>query len=750
MLNRLTPVRSRWARSSLLAMAALVSTSCGGGTTDAIVDPSSISVSLGSSSGSITAGGSTTTIAVTVGRAGGFTGAIDLSVEGLPSGVTASASPATVAAGGTSSTVTLTATSAAVAGSATLTVRAKGSGVADKTASYALTVQGAAATGAFTLALSPTSLSLAAGTNNTSTITITRTGSFTGAVNLSVSGAPTGVTATLSSASVTGNSATLTVAVAASTAASTGTIVVTGSGTGVANATASLGVTTTVPATGSIAIALSPATLSVAAGASGTSTLTITRTAPFTGAVDLAVSGAPAGVTATLSASNVTGNTATLTIAAASGAAASSSTITVTASATGVTNATATLALTTTAGSAGSGSIAFRFCEAPYPTFFAVQDGTGAWTKVTPSNNTYSFDISSATGGVAWATPNSASSLQTNVYYGTKAEITAKGVQACQTPVTKTVSGSTAGLSGTDNAYVNLGGKVTTVVPAGSLNYTLNGVPDGARDLVATRNALSLNGLSVSSTLAKVIIRRGINPATGSTLPVLDFGGSEAVTPSTATATLVNLGADQSLITVLLTTANSTNAVLYADPGSAGASRPYFGVPAAQLIAGDLHYVQATALPSGFTTDPILAATSRSSGIFTSGAIGNLTLTFGPALSAPTVTTAATAPYVRLRTVLTRQAEYNQIFNINYQQSGSTSRAVSIDATAAYVGSGSLDITIPDLSAASYDSNFGLKTGVSTMYIVTVSGYSAGNGGVASSAAGVTALTAAKAGTITP
>jgi hypothetical protein len=633
-------------RACLAVMAATVVSGCGSSTETVVAtDPGAISLTLGAASGAITASG-TSTIAVTVGRSGSFAGAVDLTVEGLPSGVTAAASPASVAAGATTSTVTLTATSAAVAGPATITVRAKGTGVSDKTSTYALTVQAAASAGAITMSLAPTSLSVAAGASGTSTITIGRTGTFAGAVTLAVSGAPAGVTAALSSVSVAGTSATLTVSVAAGTAAS-------------------------------------------------------------------------------------------------------SSTITVSASAAGVTSVSSTLALTTTAASGSSGAIAFRFCEAPFPTFFAVQDGSGAWTRVTATNNVYSFDISSATGGVAYSVPNGAA-LQTSVYYGTKAEITAKGVFGCQTAITKTVNGTTAGLGQLDNAYVNFGNKVTTVIPVASTSFTLNGVPDGLHDLVATRNALSLSGTNISSLLAKVIVRRGLNPATGSTLPVLDFGAAEAVAPSSATATLGNLGGDQSLITVLFSTANGTNAVLYADPGSAGASRPYFGVPAAQLIAGDLHYVQATALPQGYLLDPVLAATSRSSGIFLAGAITNQTLTFGPVLSIPVVTSAATAPYVRLRAVVARQPEYNQIFSFSFQQSGTTSRSVTIDATAAYVGSGALDMTIPDLSAASYDNNFGLKVGVSTMYVVTASGYSAGAGGVALGAAGTTAVTAAKAGTITP
>ena len=641
----ISSARRRGALAALVIVATLGA--CGGSSSsDAVVDPGSISMSLASSSGTI-APASTSTIAVSVGRTGSFSGPVDLSIEGLPAGVTAAFSPAQIAAGATTSTATLTATSAAVAGPSTLTVRAKGTGVTDRTASYGLTVQAPPATGAFTLALSPATLSVAAGASGTSAIAIARTGAFAGAVNLVVSGAPAGVTATLSSPSVTGASATLTVAVAAGTAASTGTITVTGSGTGASNATAAL-------------------------------------------------------------------------------------------------------ALTTTAVSGSTGSIIYRFCDAVNPTWFAVQDGTGAWTRVTGSNNTYSFDLSSATGGVAYATPAATGTgYATNVYYGTKAEITARGVFSCPTAVSKTVTGTTAGLASLDNAYVSLGNRITTVIPVAGPGFTLTGVADGAHDLVATRNSLALNGLAVSSTLSKIIVRRALNPTGGAVLPVLDFNAAEAVAPATATATINNLGTDQSLFTVLLQTANGTNGLLYTDPGAGGASRTFFGLPAAQQIAGDLHYVQTTALGATFTSDPIAAATGRSAGTFIS-TVSNVTLTLGPALSTPTVTTVATAPYARLRAVLPRQTEYNQIFAASYQQSGSTPRNVLIEATAAYVGAGSFDVTIPDFSSIGYDSSWGLKSGVSTMWILTATGFSAGTNAVVQQSAGVTALVATKAGMITP
>ncbi|WP_373304372.1 carbohydrate-binding protein, partial [Streptomyces anandii] len=87
----------------------------------------------------VTAGQSTTTTvktAVTTGQAQ----KVDLSVSGAPAGVTASLSPASVTAGGTS-TLTLGTTSAAVSGTYTITVT--GSGTAGShSATYALTITG--------------------------------------------------------------------------------------------------------------------------------------------------------------------------------------------------------------------------------------------------------------------------------------------------------------------------------------------------------------------------------------------------------------------------------------------------------------------------------------------------------------------------------------------------------------------------------------------------------------------------------
>ena len=114
--------------------------------------PTSLTVTQGSSGAS--------TISTTVSN--GFNSSVALSVSGLPSGVTASFSPASIAAPGSgSSTLKFTASSTATTGTFNTTVTATGGGLTHTT-TIPLTVN-AATSPNFTLSASPTSLSVAAG-----------------------------------------------------------------------------------------------------------------------------------------------------------------------------------------------------------------------------------------------------------------------------------------------------------------------------------------------------------------------------------------------------------------------------------------------------------------------------------------------------------------------------------------------------------------------------------------------------------
>jgi hypothetical protein len=128
----------------------------------------------------------------------GFSGSVSLSAAGLPTGVTASFSPASTPS---YSTLILSASAVAVTGTFDVTVTGTSGGLSAST-TISLTVT----TGPnFSLSASPSSLSIARGSNGTTAITITPSNGFSDSVTFSVSGLGKGV-----SASFTPNPATTT------------------------------------------------------------------------------------------------------------------------------------------------------------------------------------------------------------------------------------------------------------------------------------------------------------------------------------------------------------------------------------------------------------------------------------------------------------------------------------------------------------------------------------------------------------
>jgi hypothetical protein len=88
----------------------------------------------------------------------------------------------------------------------------------------------------FTLSANPSSLSIAQGTNGTSTITVNPTDGFTGSVSLVASGLPSGVTASFNPTSTTTTS-TLTLTVSNSATPTTATVTITGTSGGLTHTT---------------------------------------------------------------------------------------------------------------------------------------------------------------------------------------------------------------------------------------------------------------------------------------------------------------------------------------------------------------------------------------------------------------------------------------------------------------------------------------------------------------------------------
>ena len=265
------------------------------------------SLSASPSSVTVTRGGNGTST-ITITPSNGFTGGVNLSASGLPSGVTAAFSPNPATS---TSTLTFTASGTATTGTSTVTVTGT-SGSLTHTTSISLTVS-AATGGNFTLSVSPSSQNVAAGNGTNYSATVTASGGFTGSVSLSVSGLPSGANATFSTNPISGGSGNSTMSVTTSSSTPTGTYTLTITGT---SSNPSLSHSTTVTLiVSSFSISASPSSRTVTRGNGTSYTVTVAAINGFNGAVTFRVRGLPSNSGVGFSPSSVTGQgTSTMTI----------------------------------------------------------------------------------------------------------------------------------------------------------------------------------------------------------------------------------------------------------------------------------------------------------------------------------------------------------------------------------------------------------------------------------------------------
>jgi uncharacterized membrane protein len=322
-------------RRVLTGLALLIASGCG---SDEGTEPEeSISISTAASTLTV-AQGASGNVMVTLLRGGGFVGAVNLTVEGVPTGATASVSPGQLIGEETQATITVTVASSLAAGSYPITVRANASGLGAVTTQYTLLVTTAPVA---TYTLTSSAVSVAPGGSGTSTIGIQR-GTFTGAVALSLETPPAGITGTFSPASTTGNSSVLTINVASTVATGAYSLTVKGTATGQTDKTTTVALT--VGGASSYTLTATPASVNITAGQSGGTTIGIART-NFTGTVVLSLDAPPTGITGTFTPATLTGATLTssLQINVASTVVPGNYTLTIKGTATGVADRTTTV-----------------------------------------------------------------------------------------------------------------------------------------------------------------------------------------------------------------------------------------------------------------------------------------------------------------------------------------------------------------------------------------------------------------------
>jgi hypothetical protein len=200
-------------------------------------NPAAVTIAQGTSG--------TSTIAI---QRTSFTGAVALTLENPPAGITHSFDPAS--ATGDQSTLTIEVAPSVAPGSYPLTVQGSATGPGNKTTTVTVTVP--TPQSGFTISASPANVTVAAGGNTSSTVTIVRT-NLTSDVALSLVNPPAGIGGTFTPTTLSGAtlSSTLAVSVAGNVQAGTYPLTVRGvSGSMTQDAT--INVTVTAPAGGNI------------------------------------------------------------------------------------------------------------------------------------------------------------------------------------------------------------------------------------------------------------------------------------------------------------------------------------------------------------------------------------------------------------------------------------------------------------------------------------------------------------------
>ena len=423
--------------------------------------------------------GNGTSYTVNVTPSDGFTGNVNFSVTGLPSGATASISPSSVVGSGSSTLMVNTSTSTPT-GSYTLTITA----ISD-TLTRSTQVQ--LAVNAFSVAATPSSQPVLQGSGTTYSVSVAPSSGFTGNVNFSVTGLPAGATVTFSPSSVVGSgSSTLTVNTASSTPASTSILTIKGTSSGLTYSTQ------VITAVNSFSLTAIPSSQVLIQGNATTYSVSVKPSNGFAGNASLNVTGLPSGATASFSPNSVVGSgSSTLTVSTSSSTPAGTYPLTVTATSGTLTRSTQV------------NLVVNPFSVAATPSSRTVVQGNGSSYSVSikassgftenvgfsvtglPSGATASFSPSSVSGsGSTTLTVNTSSSTPIGTYTLT---IAASGdAVTCSAPVKLVVNAfSVAATPSSQTVEQGNGATYAVRVAApsgftGNVSLNITGLPSGA------------------------------------------------------------------------------------------------------------------------------------------------------------------------------------------------------------------------------------------------------------------------------
>ena len=348
------------------------------------------------------------------------------------------------------------------------------------------------------------------------------------------------------------------------------------------------------------------------------------------------------------------------------------------------------------------------------PSWFAYQDGTGAWTNVTATaSGAFNFSVASGKGGVAIYTEDTG----LLIVYATTDELKAN-LSQCNGGGVRDVSGQVTGYASNENVTLSMGGSSTNVfgnVPAPA-SFTVGSVDADVRDLTGVRYRTSggTGGVAFEAFPTNVFLRRDV---AGTTTSLVDFSSpTEAGAPLQRTLNVTNLAANEELkvysyLALATTTANLARFEATAALLSGSSTAPFYGVAASRLNAGDVHMLQVNAEKSLSAT----IETRFKTVLFTDPTDQSMTL--GAALGSVSVLGSAqpSATY-------TIQAGYDNFFEAFFTQgNGAAFRQVDVVMTKGYAGAvTSVTVAVPNMTGTTgFLSAWYLAAGVpSTWYFL--------------------------------
>jgi len=572
----------------------------------------------------------------------------------------------------------------------------------------------------FTLSLSDPALWLGQGMQDTVTVTVARS-RYSKPVALTLAGVPIGVSAMLTPSTLESPSQTSLLLLSATGTAAVGaaTITLQAKGDGVADQTATF--VLTIGVTGNFSLGSQGAPAVAAQGGGASATILVTRSGGHADNVALSVSGAPAGVAAALSPTSTNVGSASLTLTVAASTAVGTYPLTITGVAPGLPNQTTSVSLNVIA-PPGTAALAFPFCSTSVPTWFAYQNEGYAWQTLSPVAGTFTFAATAKIAVAYTLVQQSAGVNETdlNVIYADRSELAGQSDRDCNG--TKTVGGSVVGATTGQSVRVAMGAKVANATAAAP-TFTLSNLYDRVLDLVATKGMIATSANNTQIAPDMVLVRRAQNPANNATLSPLDFGGAEAFVPVSNTVTIGNgIAGDLFNVENTFWTGTNTYGAISANQPT-GASSVVYSVPAGKMLPSDSHELLVEATQPNFVAGRLNVAYV--------GALADRTEALSPALSAPSVSTVVTTPFVRLRGQLPSQAEYPALTRFIYFQDGGASadRLIFIVLTKGYLGvtPATWDVVTPDFGTV-----FGFNTNwmLSTSSIIYEAEAYAGSGAV--------------------